>query len=47
MCSIFTIAIHVGQCLKETADKVKERGERERGREREREREREEAEIGS
>lgn len=29
MCSIFTIAVHVGQCLKETADKVRE-GERER-----------------
>ena len=34
MCSIFTIAVHVGQCLKETADKVKEREKRSTGRER-------------
>ena len=41
MCSIFTIAVHVGQCLKETADKVKEREKRRRGRGGEREGERE------
>ena len=41
MCSIFTIAVHVGQSLKETADKVKERerGGGGVGREGERERE--------